>query len=122
MKYIFRITAEGNPIQLIIGRDVLDIAVRISNYINSNFVASDFFTLGNTCHEAVTQFLEVLQTAQDDKVNLSFKRNQSDNFDRDQFNMLERVLWYGSNFGDDIPELEPFHDDIYSIYEDCFPK
>ncbi|PZX55569.1 hypothetical protein [Algoriphagus chordae] len=127
MKYIFRVIEEGNPTQLEIGQDVLDVLIKISSYINTDFVASDFFTLGNTSHHALTQFLELLQDAQgqmkleNNKVLLTLKRDRFDKFDRDQYHLLKNVLWYGSNFGDDIPELESLHDDIYNMYGEIFP-
>ncbi len=119
MKNTLKIINDGNPTQLEVGRDVLDVTIRISSYINDNFTASDFFTIGNTSHDEVVMFLEILEEAQgrmkleDDKITISLKRYQ--------YSMFESVLWYGSNFGDDIPELEPFHDDIWDIYHACFP-
>jgi len=127
MNVNFRIIVDENPIQLEVGRNVLDMTIRISSYIHNNFEASDFFTIGHTRQYVVTQFLEVLQEAmsitrvEDDKVLLSLKRDLLGNYDRDQYHMLERVLWYGCNFGDDIPELEPYHDEIFEIYDAYFP-
>ena len=118
--------SDKDPIRLEVGRAVLDHAVRIATYLNNNFDESDFFTIGNTRHHVVASFLAILQNAQrmkreGDKVLLSFERDMSGSYDSDHYHMLERVLWYGSNFGDDIPELEPFHDDMWDIYHACFP-
>ncbi|KXI26710.1 hypothetical protein [Paraglaciecola hydrolytica] len=127
MKHVFKIIIDGNPIQLALGRNVLDILIIISRYIHENNVASDFFTIGNTRDHAVAEFLEILQEAksrmkpEDDNVVLSLKR-EFDTYDGDQYNILERVLWYGSNFGDDISDLEPLHDDIWDVYHACFPQ
>ena len=116
-KYTLKILADEDPIQLEVGRPVLDMAIRITSYINTNFDESDFFTIGNTSHNAVNQFLELLKEGQGgmklEQDNISLKIYQYD--------MLESVLWYGSNFGDDIPELEPHHDQIWDIYHGCFP-
>lgn len=118
MRNIFKIIADEDPVQLEVGRDVLDMAIRIASYINSNFDASDFFTIGNTSHEGVARFLETLQETHGrimsahDKVSLILRRNE--------YHMLETVLWYGSNFGDDIPELELYHNQMWDIYHVCF--
>jgi hypothetical protein len=126
-KYTFKINSDKDSIHLELGRGVLDNAIRIATYIKNNFDASDFFTIGNTRYHVLTHFLETLQNAHGRmkpeafKVLLSLKRDMSGNFDNDQYHILERVLWYGSNFGDDIPELEPFHDDMWDIYHACFP-
>lgn len=125
-KYTLRIIADEDPIQLEIGRAVLDMAIKISSYINNNFDESDFFTIGHTRDHVVTHFLKILQETygqmmpEDDKVLLSFKRDMSGHYDSDHYHMLERVLWYGSNFGDDIPELEPYHDQMSDVYHACF--
>lgn len=126
MKIIFKIIENEDPIQLEVGRDVLDMAIRITSYIKNNFDESDFFTIGNTRDHVVAQFLEILQEAhkriklEDDKVLLSLKRDMSGDFDSDLYHMLKRVLWYGSNFGDDIPELELYHNQMWDIYHACF--
>ncbi|MFD2588926.1 MULTISPECIES: hypothetical protein [Flavobacteriaceae] len=126
MRNIFKIIADKDPIQLEVGRPVLDMAIRIGSYIKNNFDESDFFTIGHTREHVVTHFLEILQEAhermkpEDDRVLLSFKRDMSGHYDSDHYHMLKRVLWYGSNFGDDIPELEPYHDQIWDVYHGCF--
>ena len=125
--FTLKILSDEDVIQLEVGRAVLDNAIRIAIYINNNFDESDFFTIGNTRHHVVNHFLEILQNEyermklEDDQVLLSFKRDMSGSYDSDHYHMLERILWYGSNFGDDIPELEPFHDDMWDIYHACFP-
>ena len=127
MNDTFKIIIDGNPIQLEVGRGVLDMAIRITSYINNNFDESDFFTIGHTRNHVVAHFLEILQEAKvrmmlkDDKVLLSFKRDMLGNFDSDHYHMFKRVLWFGSNFGDDIPELEAYHDQMWDIYHACFP-
>ncbi len=119
MKYIFKIVAEGNPTQLEMSREVLGLAIRISSYINDNFMASDFFTIGNVSQEDVSKFLGSLKEAQDaidsvdDPLSLSI--------DEEQYHIFGRVFWYGRNFGDDIEELEAVHDDIWDVAEVMSP-
>ncbi len=113
MKNMFRILAKGNPTQLEMSRNVLDLGTKITSYINDNFTASDFFTIGNARHEDVSKFLDFLKEAQDamnsddDILSLSL--------DKGQYRIFGTVFWYGRNFGDDIPELEALHDDICDI-------
>ena len=96
-------------------RDVLKLAIMVSDYINNNFMESDFFTLGNVEPEEFSKFLLLLKNTQN--------VTRTDNspltllLDGNYYNRLETVLWYGRNFGDDIKELEAVHDDLYEIYD-----
>ncbi len=117
MNYKIRIVSEGNPIELEMNGCVLDLVLRIFVYINNNPLESDFFCIVSTRHtEADFQSLfTALKSArnslggEDDMASLRL--------DREQNYIFERVLWYGRNFGDDIEELETFHDDFYYVSE-----
>ncbi|WP_417517722.1 hypothetical protein [Marinobacter sp.] len=116
MKNIFKIVAQGNPINLEMGPDALDIVLKITAYIDNNFMESDFFTLGNVVHEDFSSVRRYIQNAknsttnEDDTVSLSL--------DLEQYRLFNNIIWYGVNFGDDIPELESLHDDICDIREE----
>jgi len=116
MKNMFKIVAQGDPTHVEMSPDVLDMALKISTYIDNNFDESDFFTLGNVGHEDFSKFRSSIEEAQSgisdesDTVSLSF--------DTEQYRLFDTVMWYGSNFGDDITELEPLHDDICDVREE----
>lgn len=113
---MFKIVVGGNPTELEMSRDVLDMAVKISGYIDKNFVKSDFFTLGNVGHEAFSKFRSSIEEAQSstsvegDTISLSLVS--------EEYRLFDTVMWYGSNFGDDIAELELLHNDICDVREE----
>jgi len=113
MKSIFKIIFDGNPKQLEISKNVLNIAIRIAGYINNNPGASDFFAITNIKEEAFAKLLGTLKASyeamelEDSILLLSL--------DEEDYYILDRVFWYGRNFGDDIPELEALHDDMWEV-------
>lgn len=113
MKYIIKIITKGNTTQLEMSRDILDVMTRLSSYINDNYTASDFFTLGDTRHEVFAEYFIVLQ----DTLNAMNPKDTtvSLNLGRKQYHIFDSVVWYGINFGDDIEEFEAEHDDICDI-------
>ncbi len=115
MKNMFRVVSQGDPTHVEMSPDVLHVAVRISDYIDNNFVKSDFFTLGNVGYEDFSKFRNSIEKAhnsispEEAMVSLSL--------DSEDFRLFDTLMWYGCNFGDDIAELEPFHDDICDVRE-----
>jgi len=106
---------QRNSIRLEMSKGTLELVIRVSEYINDNFMASDFFTLGDVGSEEFSKFLLFLKQAQEDM-------NADGNtlcisFDWEDHHTFDRVLWYGGNFGDDIEELEAWYDDICDIVE-----
>lgn len=113
MKPMFKIVAEGNPKQCETSRDFLDLAVQITSYLVTNFQSSDFNEMTQITQSDLNDFLELLQNSQgqitlgDDSISLSLNP--------ETFNLLNRVFWYGRNYGDDITELSQIHDEICRI-------
>ncbi len=118
MKTMFKAATESNLTQLEMSQDVLDLALRITNYIHSNFLESDFFTLGNAEQEDLDRFYETLKDAK----NNSEGDLVSIEMECEQFRIFEKIFWYGANFGDDVPELEDYHDEIWDASELVSPK
>ena len=113
MQNMFKVVADGNPKQVEMTQDVLDMAIAITSYISNNFMESDFFTLGSTDEDNINRFLDVLKDA---KARASEDGSMiSIDLDEQNSHLCEQILWYGRNFGDDIPELESLHDSICDI-------
>jgi len=113
---MFKVVAQGDPTHVEMSPDVLDMAAQISTYIDNNFIESDFFTLGNVRHEDFSKFRSSIEEAQIDASDESDTVSLS--LDKEQYRLFDAVMWYGSNFGDDIAELEPLHDDICDVREE----
>lgn len=96
MKEKFIIIFNENPSRVEVNKNVLDLAIRVTNYINDNFDASDYFTIGNESHEKVFKFLIFL------KENHGLLQTEVDllpiNIDTVHFSMLENIFIYASNF------------------------
>jgi len=116
MKSMFKVVAQGDPMHIEMSPDVLNMAAKISSYIDNNFVESDFFTIGNIAHEGFSKFRNFIEEVQS---SASVKNNTiSLSFVTEQYRLFDTVMWYGSNFGDDIAELESLHDDICDVREE----
>lgn len=108
MKNMFKIVADGNPTQLEMSRDVLDLAVQVTSHINDNFESSDFFAIRHTEQEEISMFLSFLNEAQnamqpeDDMVSLALNP--------EQYRHFENVFIHAHNFMD-----EDFDEDFETI-------
>ncbi len=111
---MFKVVADGNPKQVEMTQDVLDMAIAISNYIQKNPMESDFFCICPSIDEQ--EFADTLTALKRLKEEVVRGNDVSYVFlDNDQYNTLDRILGYGRNFADDIPELESLHDSICEI-------
>lgn len=105
---MFKIVADGNPTQLEMSRDVLDLAVQVTSHINDNFESSDFFAIRHTEQEEISMFLSFLNEAQnamqpeDDMVSLALNP--------EQYRHFENVFIHAHNFMD-----EDFDEDFETI-------
>lgn len=111
----FQVSTLENQTRIDTNSHVLDLAIRISKYITTNFTASDFFIFGNTRQEEVAKLLDFLKEIQsahkieDESISLYI--------DQAHYRIFENLFRYGQMFGDDIKELEALHDDIWEILE-----
>lgn len=58
---MFKIVAEGNPTQLDMSRDVLDLAIKVTQTIVDDFEGSDFWEITTYKQDVVENLLEILK-------------------------------------------------------------
>ena len=116
MKNMFKIMAEGNPTELEMSRDVLDMALRLAEFTDKNYERADFFTVGRTRHSDFKNFLQTLQETNnrlqgdDDTISI--------HLDKEHFRIFQNVFTVARMFFDDMPEFdEQTYDEIYDMAE-----
>jgi hypothetical protein len=113
MQNMFKVVADGNPQEVEMSPNVLDMAIAIAKHIQKNPMESDFFAITNIKEENFEKLLQTLENSHE-----AFKGDEgvlSISLDKEDYDIFDRVFWYGRNFGDDIPELEELHDNMWDV-------
>lgn len=111
---MIKVIENNNPIKLEISKDTLHLTTAIATYIENNPMESDFFCMCPSIEENIfAEALGVLRQAGN-------RMNMHDMtaliyLNKEQYCVLEAIFWFWRNFGDDMPELEALHDDIWNV-------
>jgi hypothetical protein len=116
--YMFEIVGEGNPKQLKMSWNVLDMAIRIAKYLYDNFDASDIYEIHMTTQEQFAGFLNALQKSQDARSPEATTVLLS--LDREQYGILEIAFLSARHYFDDVEEFEEEFNDIWVVGDIIF--
>ncbi|MDH5723641.1 MAG: hypothetical protein OEY94_10020 [Alphaproteobacteria bacterium] len=104
MSETFKILTEGNPTQIEMSREDLDLAVEVTSKLIDDFEGSDFWELSMYTKDVVENLLETLKAAQstmsDEGTMLSLS------LDKEQYWVLKRVFIHVQNFMEEEFEAE----------------
>jgi hypothetical protein len=116
---MFKVETQKDSVQLEMNPEELNLAVRIASYIDENFDASDFFTIGNTSHEGLKVLANILKNKQKNLQQDCTKLSLS--LDKERYRIFKQVFMHGRSFLDDTEEFEAEHDEIEAIADVMSP-
>ena len=111
MREMFEIVSENNPVQLKMSSEELDLAVRLTRFLNEHFDETDFYATTSTHQAKVEGLLTFLQGIEKDH-----KNDTEINFSisKEQYSVLRDVFVCADSFFEDDFEDE-FTDDEETI-------
>ena len=108
------VTKVGNQYE--VGRETLNLSVRVGMYIQNNFEASDIFTLGNTTEDRFRASVKLIE------VKYSERKREILMLEKEEIRFLEMLFNHANNFMDEVEEfancidaIELLADELYQL-------